>query len=161
MLEKGFQSREESFIMKMAIKQENQSAGGVPFFLNSNDHFTPVSFMVQANSVGRAEGGNSGRNTRRPLSGFRDHFRSFWIPSIVTCRKQKGMEKTRVHWWAQNMTWVWWQTTTLGQEGEDSPEGKQERSGEGRKDQRRPPNSFTKGYISDRTDGGSLPLWLK
>lgn len=84
MLEKGFRSREESFIIKMAIKEENQSAGGVPFFLNSNDHFTPVSFMVQANSVGRAEGGNSGRNTRRPLSGFGDHFRSFWIPSIVT-----------------------------------------------------------------------------
>ena len=44
---------------------------------------------------------------------------------------------------------------------EDSPEGKQERSGEGRKGQRRLANSFTKSYISNRTDGGSLPLWLK
>ena len=102
----------------------NQSAGGVPFFLNSNDHFTSVSFMVQANSVGRAEGGNWGRNTKRPLpEGFRDHFRSFWIPSIVTCRKQKGMGETWMHWWAQNTAWLWWQTTTLGQGGKTAQKG--------------------------------------
>lgn len=74
-------------------KSEQQTAGSVPFLLNSNDHFTPVSFTVQANSAGRAEGGNWGRRMRRPSTGSVDHFRSFWIPSITIYRKQKGMEK--------------------------------------------------------------------
>lgn len=54
-------------------------AGSVPFLLNPNDHSTPLSFTVQTNSTGTAEGGNRGREMRRPL----DLFWS-WNPSIFT-----------------------------------------------------------------------------
>jgi hypothetical protein len=32
---------------------------------------------------------------RRPPLGFLVHFSSSWIPSMVTCRKQKAVEKPR------------------------------------------------------------------
>lgn len=99
----------------------------------------PVSFMVQANSVGRAEVEVTSAGTRGDL--YLDLGTTsdrFGFPALLPAESKRNgkhecIDEHRIG------PGIWWQTTTLGQEGEDSPEGKQERSGEGRKDQRRPP----------------------